>query len=262
MSQPSISRVDTNDRISWHVERRGTGPDVVLIPSGEGDCESFAKTAAILATSFAVTTFDMPGMSRTTAPEAAMQDITTSKLAHQIIGLLNVLKIEKATFWGCSSGGLIALCLASQHTNRVRNTIIHEVPLASGPAINALKSLSDADIVSTCHTLFTTTLCEDPAKFEALGPTYNDRLKKNLVTWVRRYVNQVERGFSKEELRSRPVCWTIGALTPAGMFLQNVVVGVKAGIEVGSLECRHFPQITVPEALAEHIRRETVKYLP
>ena len=114
MSEPSISTIQTHDGIFWHCERRGTGPDLVLIPSGEGDCENFATVTSLLAPSSTVTTFDMPGMSRSTTPDSAMTDLTPSKLAAQILGLMDKLNIDKATFWGCSSGALAGLALAAK----------------------------------------------------------------------------------------------------------------------------------------------------
>ena len=32
--------------IDWHVERRGSGPTIVLVPSGEGDCAVYDRAAA------------------------------------------------------------------------------------------------------------------------------------------------------------------------------------------------------------------------
>lgn len=111
----------SQEGITWHVEQRGHGPNLVLIPSGEGDCESFAHSAAILATDFAVTTFDMPGMSRTSAPPEAVKDVTGPKLARQVVGLLDVLGIDVATFYGCSSGAMACLCLVAYHSEKVRS---------------------------------------------------------------------------------------------------------------------------------------------
>lgn len=252
MSEISILEVRSKDGIGWYCERQGGGSDMVLIPPGEGDCENFAKVAAGLASSFTVTTFEMPGMSRTKAPESSMRDITASNLSTQILGLLDELSIESATFWGCSSGGLTALALAADHPSRVRSVIVHEVPLAS--ANFPFKTMDHKAAVAACRTLFATSMCEDDGKWNALGPICHERLEKNYLTWVRTYVNQVERSFSKEELTRRPVCWTIGSLTPAGIFFQNVVDGFNAGIPVGLLPSKHFPQVTIPDVLVDHIK--------
>ena len=46
------------------MEQRGAGEDVILVPSGKGDCASFEAVAADLARDYRVTTFDTPGFSR------------------------------------------------------------------------------------------------------------------------------------------------------------------------------------------------------
>ena len=262
MPEPTTHRVKSKDGIDWYCERRGSGPDVILIPSGEGDCESFSKVAALLANSFTVTTFDMPGMSRTTAPESAMESISPSKLAAQVVGVLDELSIDKATFWGCSSGGLAALALAAEYPDRVRNVVVHEVPVGRpDSSMPPLQKMDDEAIVEACQHMFSTVFCEDAEKWHGMGPAYHDRLKKNYVTWTRTYYSLTNRSFTNEELTRRPVRWTIGALTPAGRFYQNVVDGYAAGIPVGLLPSMHFPQITVPEALAEHIKAAVEDHL-
>lgn len=255
----TTSRVRTKDGIEWHCERQGQGPDLVLIPSGEGDCANFAQVAALLANTFTVTTFDMPGMSRSTAPESAMTNLTASILADQVIGLMDELSIPIATFYGCSSGGLVVLALASGHSHRVRSGIVHEVPLVRGPF--PLVELDDAGVVEACRRLFAEEMIEDQNPWKALGPEYHARLDRNYVTWVRRYFDRVERTFSRDELRMRPVQWTVGALSPMGAFFNNVVTACQADVPVGLLPCRHFPQVTIPEILAEHIRSTAKAHL-
>lgn len=80
---PSSSMVKAKGGIEWYIEQQGSGPPYILIPSGEGDCESFAKIAAILAQDFSVTTFDMPGLSRSIAPASAVENVTGPLLAEQ-----------------------------------------------------------------------------------------------------------------------------------------------------------------------------------
>ena len=77
------------------------------------------------------------------------------------------------------------------------------------------------------------------------------------VTWVRRYVGgtRILRSFTVEELRRRPVTWTIGGLTPAARFFSNVVTTYAAGIQIGLLMCKHFPQVSIPEVLVDQSAR-------
>jgi pimeloyl-ACP methyl ester carboxylesterase len=253
--------VHTKDGIQWYCEQRGSGPDVVLIPSGEGDCSSFDAVASTLADSFRVTTFDMPGFSRSTAPEAALTGISAGGLATQVVGLLDELEIAIATVYGCSSGGQAVLSLVADHPDRVRRAVVHEVAMFGGappdPRLAALVTEDDATVVLACRDLFATMMNEDAAAWRGLGTEFHRRLDLNYVTWVRRYLTSpaLDRTYSTEELTRRPVTWTIGALNPAGAFFANVTAAHRAGIDVSLLPCRHFPQVSVPDDLAAHLCR-------
>lgn len=251
--------VRTSDGIQWHCEQQGQGPDLILIPSGEGDCGNFTQVRDLLADTFRVTSFDMPGMSRSTAPEDALENVTAEKLAQQVVGLLDELSIDTATFFGCSSGGLVSLALVAGHPQRVRNAIVHEVPLSSRPS--PLRSVPDAQVVEICRQIFAHDMVEDKEAWLAVGPEYHGRLDRNYVTWVRKYMGSVERTFSKEELGLRPIHWTVGALEPMGSYFTNVETACHAGIDITLLPCRHFPQVTIPESLAGHIKSATQRYL-
>ena len=265
MANTTVSRVRTKDGIEFHCERtqgiNHNAPDLILIPSGEGDCAIFTHVVPLLARNFTVTTFDMPGMSRSTAPTSAVQDITASKLAAQIAGLLDELSIEKTTVWGCSSGGLAALALAIDWPERIRNLIIHEVPDKAPDFLLSLLNMDDESIVNISRAAYTAGFEGNEDAWDSLGADWLNRLDKNFVTWVRTYVGKVEKSWSTEELRKRPVTWTIGGMTPAEMFWQNVIDGFDAGVRIGLLPSKHFPQVTVPEVLAEHIVKATEAHL-
>jgi pimeloyl-ACP methyl ester carboxylesterase len=242
--------------IEWYCESRGSGSPVVLIPSGEGDCGSFEKVAELLARDFTVFTFDMPGFSRSSDPDG-FDDYSTTQAANEVAELIRAHNFPPATFYGCSSGGQIALCLAADHSELIQNIVVHEVPLSLSPMVSQLTALSDDEVVRRCSETFRNHMNENSEAWDALGEDYHRRLARNYVTWVRRYVGRKNllRTFTVEELRRRPVTWTIGGLTPAAAFFENVVVAHSAGLQIGLLMCRHFPQVSIPGALAEHIRR-------
>lgn len=242
-------------QIDWYYEARGRGAPIVLIPSGEGDCGSFERTAELLARRFRVLTFDMPGFSRSSdPPDFAHYSMT--RAAAEIAALVRALDVEPATFYGCSSGGHIALCLAAEHRELVRNVVVHEVAgLATVSPARSLTELDDDAVVATCIDRFRNQLNESPQAWDALGSAYRQRLKRNYVTWVRRYIAPERfRTFTPSDLRVRPLTWTTGRLSlNADRFAEQIALAKSAGIAVGSLPCRHFPQVSIPDQLADHI---------
>ena len=252
-----ISQVKTGDGISWYVEQSGSGYHLMLIPSGEGDCSSFDKVAALLSNTFTITTFDAPGFSRSTAPPSALENLTPIILAKQIIALMDKLDIPSATMYGSSSGGLIGRALLIHYPERVDRLIIHEVPLSIPPEMKIIAQLVDTDepqVVTICQNLFSNVMNENQAAWEALGPDFHKRLRKNYVTWIRKYVESLPfTEWKKEEVMTKPVFWTVGALSTMGAWFDNVVMACDSGIRIGMLPCRHFPQVSIPEKLVEYI---------
>jgi pimeloyl-ACP methyl ester carboxylesterase len=244
--------------IDWYCEQRGEGPPVVLVPSGEGDCASFEKVAAHLANDFTVLTFDMPGFSRSHV--RSPDDVSVPKLADQIADLVESLKLCPATFYGGSSGGFAVLDLAVRHPNVVQTAIVHEVADAAAAApLLSLTALDDAAIVETCKFAYGQIMNDDLAAWEALGDEYHARLAKNYVTWVRRYLAlPLPPSHSPDDLAGKPITWTIGGVTPAATFFENVVLAVKSGLPISLLMCKHFPQVSGPAMLAEHIRNNSL----
>jgi pimeloyl-ACP methyl ester carboxylesterase len=250
--------VHETDGIGWYCERRGDGPPVILVPSGEGDCASFDQVAAQLANQFTVLTFDTPGFSRSRVENT--DDISAFKLADQIAHLIKSLGTHPATFYGASSGGVAVLDLVIGHRDIVRNAIVHEVAMADAVALlGNLTALNDAEIVETCQFLFAQVMNDDPAAWEALGSEYHARLATNYVTWVRRYVGGgAPVPYSPADLAGKPITWTIGGLTPAATFLDNVVIATKSDCPITPLMCKHFPQVSAPAMLADHIRANAI----
>jgi pimeloyl-ACP methyl ester carboxylesterase len=249
--------VHSSGGIEWYCEQRGKGPPVVLVPSGEGDCASFDEVAKHLANDFTVLTFDMPGFSRSRVQSS--DDVSVPKLADQIADLIASLNLCPATFYGCSSGGFAVLDLVVRHPDIVQTAIVHEVAdAAAATPLLGLTALDDAAIVETCMFVYGQVVNDDPAAWEALGVEYHARLAKNYVTWVRRYLAPpLPPSHSPDALAGKPIAWTVGGATPAAAFFENVVLAVKSGLPISLLTCKHFPQVSAPAMLAEHIRSNT-----
>lgn len=271
-------RIETPDGISWHIQtfhpsnnNTSTESDnehIVLIPSGEGDCDSLTNVAHLLSSSgpYHVLTFDMPGFSRTTAPPEAHAQVKPQLLAKQIIGLLDKLNIHRASFFGCSSGGCATLALSALYPARVKCGIVHEVPFDCPEPIAEMRNLSDEEIPAACKRLFDAAFVEQDAndgakKSETLGADYYARREKNFVTWIRGYATHVEPPTREiasvpTNLQKRPIFWTVGGLNPGaevggGSWKSNFELAKAAGLKVNveRLKCLHFPSVTVPEDL-------------
>lgn len=247
--------------VDWYCEQRGEGPHLVLVPSGEGDCASFDELAGQLADQFTVLTFDTPGFSRSTV--AGPEDISITGLGGQIAELVTSLGVQPATFYGCSSGGHAVLDILVNHPELVRNAVVHEVAMAGAAGLlKDLVSLDDNAVTETCGYLFAEVLNDDSAAWQALGTEFHRRLAPNYVTWVRRYLGKgPPPPFTPQDLMGKPLVWTIGGLTPAASFFDNVVLAVRSECPISVLMCKHFPHVSTPAMLAEHIRTHTVKYL-
>ena len=249
--------------IEWYCELRGSGPTIVLIPSGEGDCGSFAMVADTLAEDFTVLTFDMPGFSRSSTP-ADFEKVSARLLADQITELVTSWNFTPATFYGCSSGGQVVLSLVADHPDVVRGGIVHEAALAKDyawPEMGAewrahLNGLDDAGIVQACKDLFRNQMNYYPQAWDALGESYHHRLEKNYITWVRRYLKPgvLDRSYDQEELSRRPIAWSIGGFSQVWQRIGDLRVAQRANIDVKIFKCRHFPQLEIPAVLANHIR--------
>lgn len=264
MAARTKSTTTTKDGITWYYEQEGTGPHVVLITDGLGECQMFDKPMSLIAAAgFTVTTFDGPGMSRSSsAPPETYEDITPQKLARAVITLMDQLGIDYASFWGCSSGGCTVLALVADYPERVRNGIPHEVPTITHDNLGPLAS-QDPDAIATIMAGFSKKMCADDAKWDALGPEVHARLHKNYPRWAYGYPRTLPGATptSDEVLHKRPLDWTVGAATPMEMFFDNVVTATKAGIGIKMLPGSHFPYVSAPEAFAQHVVDVCKKYV-
>jgi pimeloyl-ACP methyl ester carboxylesterase len=216
----------TPDGINWHVEQTGSGPDILLIPDGLGDCDMFAAPTPLIAKAgFRVTNFDMPGLSRSwEAPESTYTDITPQKLAKYIITLMDELKIQQASIWGCSSGGSTVLALVTEYTDRITSAMAHEVPTYSQAGLEALAQLPDEECSAAISQMIPSVLFgPDRGTWDALGPEFHARLWKNYPKWARGYIKTLGSKLwtDKELLRKyrSKLDWSVGAATPVSSLL-------------------------------------------
>jgi pimeloyl-ACP methyl ester carboxylesterase len=112
--------IHTRELELW-VERRGEGPDVLLM-AGLGDpAEAWQFQLDGLADRYCLTAFDNPGVGRTALPDGPLSVAT---IADDAAALLRALEISRAHVAGFSMGSAIAQELALRHPELVRSLVL------------------------------------------------------------------------------------------------------------------------------------------
>jgi len=116
---------------SLYYEVRGSGPALLIIPTGNGDGAPFGPMADALAGRYTVITYDRRGFSRSplTGPVDDGRRLETD--ANDAHSLLDRLTESPAHVFGGCSGAIIALDLLARYPDQIRTLIAHEPPLAS-----------------------------------------------------------------------------------------------------------------------------------
>jgi pimeloyl-ACP methyl ester carboxylesterase len=108
------------ERELW-VERRGSGPDVLLI-AGLGDpAESWQPQLDGLADRYRVTAFDNRGVGRSPLPD---EPLSVATMADDAAAILRALDVPAAHVAGFSMGSAIAQELALRHPELVRSLVL------------------------------------------------------------------------------------------------------------------------------------------
>jgi 2-hydroxy-6-oxonona-2,4-dienedioate hydrolase len=108
--------------VSTRVLRAGAGPDLVLLHGTGGHLEAYSRNIAGLARRFRVTAYDMVGHGWSDTPD---RPYTIDVLSDHLIGLLDVLGVDRPHLSGESLGGWVAAWTAAHQRERVDRLILN-----------------------------------------------------------------------------------------------------------------------------------------
>ncbi|NEA30529.1 alpha/beta fold hydrolase [Streptomyces sp. SID13031] len=108
--------------VRTRVLQAGAGPELVLLHGTGGHLEAYARDLAGLAQDFHVTAYDMVGHGWSELPD---YPYTIDVLTQHLIGLLDVLGIDKAHLSGESLGGWVVAWTAAGHPDRVDRLVLN-----------------------------------------------------------------------------------------------------------------------------------------
>jgi pimeloyl-ACP methyl ester carboxylesterase len=130
-----MGEIINTDGVGLWVERRGHGPDVLLI-AGLGDpAEAWQPQLDGLADRYRLTAFDNRGAGRTPLPE---EPLTVPRMADDAAALLRTLQIPAAHVTGFSGGSFIAQELALRHPDVVRSLVLMSTTARPDPYFRAM----------------------------------------------------------------------------------------------------------------------------
>ena len=110
-----------NIELNYEISGRDDAPPVLLHHPLATDLTIWDELTAALAPNYRVIRMDARGHGKTTAPPPPYD---MERLAEDVVGLLDHLKIEKTRFLGLSMGGFVGQVLGYKHPKRFHSLIL------------------------------------------------------------------------------------------------------------------------------------------
>jgi pimeloyl-ACP methyl ester carboxylesterase len=126
--------------VDLYYESQGEGPPLVLVHGSWVDHTNWQETAALLADSYRVITYDRRGHSRSERPDGPTR---RRENEDDLAALIEALGCAPAHVAANSYGGLIALGLAARRPELLLSVTAHEPPAVSTMARSGLTAIAD-----------------------------------------------------------------------------------------------------------------------
>jgi pimeloyl-ACP methyl ester carboxylesterase len=109
-----------------YVRRAGAGRTLVLVHGYLVSQHDFRAVLPALEQRFDVVAVDLPGFGESDRPPPARFDYRLASQAGVLRDVMDALHIRRATVWGHSMGGGVALALAARHPERVERLVLED----------------------------------------------------------------------------------------------------------------------------------------
>src|SRR5258705_12641543 len=119
MPYAAVNGIELHYRVDG--EQNGDAPWIVLSNSLGSDVSMWTPQVAAFSKHFRVLRYDTRGHGHSAAPAGPY---TIEQLTGDVLGLMDLLKIERANFCGLSMGGLTGVALAARHANRIDRVVL------------------------------------------------------------------------------------------------------------------------------------------
>jgi pimeloyl-ACP methyl ester carboxylesterase len=122
------SGVAQADGAELYFERRGSGPALLLIVGGGGDCGYFGRLGDALADEYTVLAYDRRGNSRSRL-SSPPRPLVMAEQSADALAVLRANGFDSGLVFGNSGGASVALDLAAHHPGAVEAVVCHEPPV-------------------------------------------------------------------------------------------------------------------------------------
>ncbi|MBE6031783.1 MAG: alpha/beta hydrolase [Clostridiales bacterium] len=253
-----------------YCEKRGQGPLLVIMPDGNNDAGPYEGIADMLADEFTVVVFDPREGSRSIP--SVHQPVGAELLADDIAAIIKHMDMGKASVFGVSSGGQGALMVGVKYPELIKNVIIHEaalcgpedvpIPNACGAYFMGFNQTYGPHLTGMNVTPFHAAMYVTVFPERDFSPEVNARMAQNGPVWGQYYFGvQDQQSYTEEMLAKIPACdFTVGCWTPSFQVIANIRTANRGGFEYTWLPSGHYPMITCPDVLVDHIRKTIHKY--
>jgi pimeloyl-ACP methyl ester carboxylesterase len=108
-----------------YFERRGSGPPLLMIAGGGGDCGVYGPAAELLAETYTVLTYDRRGNSRSLLHGRPVKT-NPSEQSEDAVAVIKANGFDSALVFGSSGGAIVALEMVAHQGDAVDGAVAHE----------------------------------------------------------------------------------------------------------------------------------------